>query len=195
MSDCFNGSSAGHAPERRHRSAGGCSLRCGRVTPSGYRCMQRVRPHPRADRRDALQGVTRASLGSGARHPRDAHHCHRLCLDERVPGGPRRTSRFLASRRERRLRDKGTRLRSHQFTDARGRYWLQTILPGPYANRTRHVHVTVRARGERTVTTMLYFPGVALNAHDPFIDRHLIVRLRLEKHRLLARFDFILGSR
>jgi protocatechuate 3,4-dioxygenase beta subunit len=91
--------------------------------------------------------------------------------------------------------DKGTRLRSHQFTDARGRYWLQTILPGPYANRTRHLHVTVRARGERTVTTMLYFPGVALNAHDPFIDRHLIVRLRLEKHRLLARFDFILGSR
>jgi hypothetical protein len=55
--------------------------------------------------------------------------------------------------------------------------------------------VTVRARGERTVTTMLYFPGVALNAHDPFIDRHLIVRLRLEKHRFLARFDFILGSR
>jgi protocatechuate 3,4-dioxygenase beta subunit len=91
--------------------------------------------------------------------------------------------------------DRGTRLRSHQFTDARGRYWLQTILPGPYANRTRHLHVTVRARGERPVTTMLYFPGVALNAHDPFIDRHLIVRLRLEKHRLLARFDFILGSR
>jgi protocatechuate 3,4-dioxygenase beta subunit len=91
--------------------------------------------------------------------------------------------------------DKGTRLRSHQFTDARGRYWLQTILPGPYANRTRHLHVTVRARGEHTLTTMLYFPGVALNAHDPFIDRHLIVRLRLEKHRFLARFDFILGSR
>ena len=36
MSDCFNGSSAGHAPERRHRSAGGCFLRCGRVVTSGY---------------------------------------------------------------------------------------------------------------------------------------------------------------
>ncbi len=89
--------------------------------------------------------------------------------------------------------DKGTRLRSHQFTDGRGRYWLQTILPGPYANRTRHLHVTVHARGERTVTTMLYFPGVALNAHDPFIDRRLIVRLRIAKHRFLARFDFVLG--
>jgi protocatechuate 3,4-dioxygenase beta subunit len=91
--------------------------------------------------------------------------------------------------------DHGFRLRSHQFTDARGRYWLQTILPGPYANRTRHLHVTVRARGERTVTTMLYFPGVALNAHDPFIERSLIVRLRIARHRLLARFDFVLSGR
>lgn len=91
--------------------------------------------------------------------------------------------------------DTGFRLRSHQFTDNRGHYWLQTILPGPYANRTRHLHVTVRARGERTVTTMLYFPGVALNAHDPFIDRRLIVRLSLRNHRFLARFDFVLAAR
>jgi hypothetical protein len=191
MSDCFNGSSAGHAPERRRRSPGGCFLRCGRVVSFGYGCVQRIRRHPRADRRDALQGITGASLGCWTRDPRDAHHSHGLRLDDRVPGGPRRTSRFLASRRERRLRDKGTRLRSHQFTDARGRYWLQTILPGPYANRTRHVHVTVRARGERTVTTMLYFPGVALNAHDPFFDRRLLVRLRIVKHSFQARFDFV----
>ncbi len=89
--------------------------------------------------------------------------------------------------------DTGVRLRSHQFTDARGHYWLQTILPGPYANRTRHLHVTVRARGEATVTTMLYFPGVALNAHDPFFDRRLLVRLRVVKRRFQARFDFVLG--
>jgi protocatechuate 3,4-dioxygenase beta subunit len=89
--------------------------------------------------------------------------------------------------------DTGVRLRSHQFTDVSGHYWLQTILPGPYANRTRHIHVTVRARGQRTVTTMLYFPGVALNAHDPFFDRRLLVRLSLVKHRFQARFDFVLG--
>ena len=88
--------------------------------------------------------------------------------------------------------DTGVRLRSHQFTDTKGHYWLQTILPGPYANRTRHFHVTVRARGERTVTTMLYLPGVALNAHDPFFDRRLLVRLRIVKHRFQARFDFVL---
>jgi len=91
--------------------------------------------------------------------------------------------------------DRGTRLRSHQFTDARGRYSLETILPGPYSNRTRHLHVMVRAPGERTVTTMLYFPGVSLNAHDPFFDRRLLVRLRIVKHRFLSRFDFVLGGR
>jgi protocatechuate 3,4-dioxygenase beta subunit len=88
--------------------------------------------------------------------------------------------------------DTGVRLRSHQFTDARGHYWLRTILPGPYANRTRHFHVTVQARGERPVTTMLYVPGVALNAHDPFFDRRLLVRLRIAQHTFQARFDFVL---
>jgi protocatechuate 3,4-dioxygenase beta subunit len=88
--------------------------------------------------------------------------------------------------------DTGVRLRSHQFTNRQGHYWLQTILPGPYANRTRHLHVTVRARGEQSVTTMLYFPGVALNAQDPFFDKRLLVRLRLVAHRFQARFDFVL---
>jgi protocatechuate 3,4-dioxygenase beta subunit len=91
--------------------------------------------------------------------------------------------------------DQGFRLRSHQFTNERGRYWLQTILPGPYANRTRHLHVTVRAAGERPVTTMLYFPGVSLNAKDPFFDKRLLVHLRIVQHRFLARFDCVLGSR
>jgi protocatechuate 3,4-dioxygenase beta subunit len=91
--------------------------------------------------------------------------------------------------------DSGTRLRSHQFTNGQGHYWLQTILPGPYANRTRHLHVTVRVHGERAVTTMLYFPGVSLNAKDPFFDRRLLVRLRIVKHRFQARFDFVLSTR
>ena len=35
-------------------------------------------------------------------------------------------------------------------------------------------------------------PGVALNAHDPFFDRRLLVRLRIVKHLFQARFDFVL---
>ena len=88
--------------------------------------------------------------------------------------------------------DSGTRLRSHQFTDAQGRYTLATIIPGPYANRAPHVHTTVHARGLRSVTTMLYFPGAPRNVTDPFFDRRLLVRLRQVGHRFIARFDFVL---
>src|SRR5690348_4749711 len=35
----------------------------------------------------------------------------------------------------------GFRLRGHQFTDAEGRYRLETILPGIYPGRARHIHV------------------------------------------------------
>jgi hydrogenase/urease accessory protein HupE len=34
---------------------------------------------------------------------------------------------------------------------------------------------------------------LTLNAHDPFFDRRLLVRLRIVKHRFQARFDFVLG--
>jgi protocatechuate 3,4-dioxygenase beta subunit len=85
------------------------------------------------------------------------------------------------------------RKKRKRFTVAAGRYWLQTILPGPYANRAPHIHVTVHARAKHPVTTMLYFPGEHLNARDPFFDRRLLVRLRLVDHRFVAHFDFVLS--
>ena len=39
----------------------------------------------------------------------------------------------------------GYRLRGHQLTDGAGRYRLETIVPGLYPGRTRHIHVTVAA--------------------------------------------------
>jgi len=89
--------------------------------------------------------------------------------------------------------DTGTRLRSHQFTDRRGRYLLETILPGPYPGRTRHIHVKVRAPGGPTLTTELYFPGASFNDRDPYFDRRLLVRLSEAHHRLVARFDFVVS--
>jgi protocatechuate 3,4-dioxygenase beta subunit len=88
--------------------------------------------------------------------------------------------------------DSGTRLRSHQFTDTQGRYRLETILPGAYPGRTRHIHVKVRAPGQATLTTELYFPGASYNARDPYFDRRLLVRLSEVHKQLLARFDFVL---
>ena len=88
--------------------------------------------------------------------------------------------------------DTGSRLRSHQFTDARGRFRLETIVPGPYPGRTPHVHVKVRAPGQPTLTTELYFPGASYNDRDPYFDRRLLVHLSEVRKRFVARFDFVL---
>jgi protocatechuate 3,4-dioxygenase beta subunit len=54
----------------------------------------------------------------------------------------------------------GYRLRGHQFTDAQGRYYLETILPGLYSSRPiEHIHVKVRPEGGQEITSQLYFPG------------------------------------
>ena len=43
----------------------------------------------------------------------------------------------------------GFKLRGHQFTDASGRYRLETIVPALYPGRTRHIHVKVQAPNQR----------------------------------------------
>jgi protocatechuate 3,4-dioxygenase beta subunit len=54
----------------------------------------------------------------------------------------------------------GYRLRGHQFTDAQGRYYLETVLPGLYQSRPiEHIHVKVRPEGGAEVTSQLYFPN------------------------------------
>ena len=54
----------------------------------------------------------------------------------------------------------GYRLRGHQFTDAQGRYYLETIMPGLYASRPlEHIHVKIRPDGGAEVTSQLYFPA------------------------------------
>jgi len=67
--------------------------------------------------------------------------------------------------------DVGYKLRGHQFTDAAGRYTLKTIVPGPYAGRTRHFHVKVQAPNQRILTTQLYFPGEPRNKTTGFSIR------------------------
>jgi len=60
----------------------------------------------------------------------------------------------------------GYRLRGHQFTDEAGRYALETVVPGLYPGRTRHLHVKVQAPNQPVLTTQLYFPGQPSNATD-----------------------------
>jgi len=87
----------------------------------------------------------------------------------------------------------GQRLRGHQFADAEGRYRLETVTPGLYPGRTRHIHVKVQAPGQRVLTTQLYFPGEPVNARDGIFDPALLVAMGDGGHT--ARFDFVLDLR
>jgi protocatechuate 3,4-dioxygenase beta subunit len=67
----------------------------------------------------------------------------------------------------------GFRYRGHQHATADGRYRLETVMPGEYPGRTRHIHVNVQVPGGRVLTTQLYFPGEPGNARDALYRREL----------------------
>ncbi|MER0238532.1 intradiol ring-cleavage dioxygenase [Fulvimarina sp. MAC8] len=83
----------------------------------------------------------------------------------------------------------GFRLRGHQFSDGNGRWRLETILPGLYPGRTRHIHVRVQPRGGRILTTQLYFPRVPQNPRDGIFRSDLLVAFDASAGR--GSFDFI----
>ncbi|HEV2814271.1 MAG TPA: hypothetical protein VGW10_13535 [Solirubrobacteraceae bacterium] len=87
----------------------------------------------------------------------------------------------------------GFRLRGHQFTDARGRFSLETVVPGLYPGRTRHVHVKVQAPRSEVLTTQLYFPGEEGNDGDGLFVPELEMTVRRAGDRQLASFDFVLA--
>lgn len=89
----------------------------------------------------------------------------------------------------------GYRLRGHQFSDANGHYRLETIVPGRYPGRTRHIHVRVRGRQTRLLTTQLYFPGERLNRRDGIFHPGLVVAMQdVSDDSKTATFDFVLIS-
>jgi protocatechuate 3,4-dioxygenase beta subunit len=86
--------------------------------------------------------------------------------------------------------NEGVRLRGHQFGDAQGRYRLETIEPGLYTGRTRHIHVKAQAPEGMVLTTQLYFPEEAGNASDSIFDPALVMNMTEPGN---ARFDFVLS--
>jgi protocatechuate 3,4-dioxygenase beta subunit len=88
----------------------------------------------------------------------------------------------------------GFNFRGHQFTEANGRYELQTILPGLYTGRTRHYHVRLQAPPGPILTTQLYFPGEPRNSSDFLFRRDLLVNIRDTDQGRLANFNFVLET-
>jgi protocatechuate 3,4-dioxygenase beta subunit len=87
--------------------------------------------------------------------------------------------------------NKGFRFRGHQFTDAQGRWRLETIVPGEYPGRARHIHVKVQAPGKRILTTQLYFPA-AMGHHDDGLYRRDL-EMRMPKAGE-GNFDFVVDA-
>jgi protocatechuate 3,4-dioxygenase beta subunit len=77
--------------------------------------------------------------------------------------------------------NEGYRLRGHQFTDEEGRFILETVTPGLYPGRTRHIHVKVQAPDQDVLTTQLYFPDEPSNAEDNIYDESLLLDIQPEK--------------
>jgi protocatechuate 3,4-dioxygenase beta subunit len=89
----------------------------------------------------------------------------------------------------------GYRLRGHQFADGAGLYSLETIVPGLYPGRTRHIHVKVRAPDGPTLTTQIYFPGEARNQSDGIFNRALLADVRDDAGGRVAAFTFVVDAR
>ena len=87
------------------------------------------------------------------------------------------------------------KLRGHQFTDDLGRYQLETVIPGEYSGRTRHIHVKVQAPDGPVLTTQLFFPGDEGNQRDSIFGPELLVSFNDTETggtSKQAKFDFVL---
>lgn len=89
--------------------------------------------------------------------------------------------------------NRGYTLRGHQYTDAEGRYRLETIVPGIYPGRTRHFHVKAQAANQPALTTQLYFPGESLNERDFLFQPELLMATSSEENAIRASFNFVLN--
>jgi len=88
----------------------------------------------------------------------------------------------------------GYTLRGHQYTDAAGRYHLDTLVPGLYPGRTEHIHVKVQAPNGPLLTTQLFFPGSTENQSDQFYDPALLIHVQSSGSQMQATFDFVVSA-
>ena len=87
----------------------------------------------------------------------------------------------------------GYRLRGHEFTDADGRWWFDTIVPGLYPGRTRHYHLKIQRPGAEVLTTQLYFPGEPGNSRDRIFNEALLLDVKESGSGKFGRYDFIVA--
>jgi protocatechuate 3,4-dioxygenase beta subunit len=84
--------------------------------------------------------------------------------------------------------DPGCLLRATLATDAGGGYRFQTIVPGEYPGRPRHIHYRVSAKGHAPLVTQLYF------APERGIPEGLVVKMAQKDGAFAASFDVTLAK-
>jgi protocatechuate 3,4-dioxygenase beta subunit len=89
----------------------------------------------------------------------------------------------------------GYTLRGHQFTDENGAYHLETIVPGLYPGRTRHIHVKVQLPGRPALTTQLYFPDEPANTRDGIFQPQVVIAVQQNADgRMSGSFTFMVSG-
>jgi bacterioferritin-associated ferredoxin len=86
--------------------------------------------------------------------------------------------------------DKGYLLRGHQYSNAKGEFRLDTLMPGEYPGRTPHFHVKVQYKNGPVLTTQLYLPNHPRNARDFLFDPRLVLVSRGSE----LQFQFVLAA-
>jgi protocatechuate 3,4-dioxygenase beta subunit len=87
----------------------------------------------------------------------------------------------------------GFRLRGRQFSDASGRYRLDTIVPGPHDSRAACLHVKVQPQGKATFTTQLFLSDDARTKTDPQFKPELVMKVTGGPAGKTAVFDIVLN--
>ncbi len=90
--------------------------------------------------------------------------------------------------------NEGYTLRGHHYTDEKGFFRLETIVPGIYTGRTRHLHVKVQAPGKAILTTQLYFPEEASNEQDRIFNNKLLLSVTHKSAQVQAGFTFVVKA-
>ncbi|GAB2601617.1 dioxygenase family protein [Spirosoma areae] len=90
--------------------------------------------------------------------------------------------------------NRGFRLRGHHYTNKQGYFQLETVVPGMYPGRTRHLHVKVQAPGQRVLTTQLFFPNEPGNRRDRIFDPVLVMDIQRKDDREMAAYTFVLNQ-
>ncbi len=89
----------------------------------------------------------------------------------------------------------GDKFRGHVFTDADGRYSVETIIAACYQPRdAKHIHVKVQGVS-RPVTTQLYFSGEPGNEKDHYFKKALEIQVTDGPDgKKRGTFDFVIGQ-